>query len=85
VSLAQAIPEQLAPGYRGGAGEPLVLIHGGGGTWKQWRGVIPLLEAEHEVLATNLVGHYGGVPPPPGAEASVDLFVDGVERAVMWS
>jgi pimeloyl-ACP methyl ester carboxylesterase len=68
-------------------GEPLVLIHGGGGTWQQWRAVIPLLERDHEVLATNLVGHYGGAPPPPGVEASVDLFVDGVERdmdAVGW-
>jgi pimeloyl-ACP methyl ester carboxylesterase len=34
------------------------------------------------------VGHYGGAPPPEGAEASVDLFVDGVERdmdAAGWS
>jgi pimeloyl-ACP methyl ester carboxylesterase len=64
-----------------------VLIHGGGGTWQQWRAAIPLLEGDHEVLATNLVGHYGGAPRPQGAEASVDLFVDGVERdmdAVGW-
>jgi pimeloyl-ACP methyl ester carboxylesterase len=66
--------------YRGGAGEPLVLIHGGGGTWRQWRPVIPLLEPQHEVLAVNLVGHWGGPPAPPGLEASIDLFVDGVER-----
>lgn len=87
MSLAQAIREQPGPGYRGGVGEPLVLIHGGGGTWQQWRAVIPLLEPEHEVLATNLVGHYGGAPPPPDAHASVDLFVEGVERdldAVGW-
>ena len=77
----------VGPGYRGGVGEPLLLIHGGGGTWQQWRAVIPLLEAQHEVLAPNLVGHYGGAPAPQGAEASLDLFVDGVERdmdAVGW-
>lgn len=87
MTLAQAIREQPGPGYRGGMGEPLVLIHGGGGTWQQWRAAIPLLEEDHEVLGTNLVGHHGGAPPPPGAEASVDLFVDGVERdmdAVGW-
>jgi pimeloyl-ACP methyl ester carboxylesterase len=40
------------------------------------------------VLAPNLVGHYGGLALPDGAEASVDAFVDGVERemdAVGWS
>jgi pimeloyl-ACP methyl ester carboxylesterase len=87
VSLARAIREQPGSGYRGGVGEPLVLIHGGGGTWQQWRAAIPLLEAEHEVLATNLVGHFGGAAPPPDADASVDLFVDGVERdmdAIGW-
>ena len=57
-----AAGQQPGPGYRGGVGEPLLLIHGGGGTWQQWRAVIPLLEAQHEVLATNLVGHYGGPP-----------------------
>jgi pimeloyl-ACP methyl ester carboxylesterase len=67
-------------GYRGGSGEPLVLIHGGGGHWRQWRPVIPLLEPRHEVLAVNLVGHWGGRPRPRGAEASIDLLVDGVER-----
>jgi pimeloyl-ACP methyl ester carboxylesterase len=67
-------------GYRGGTGEPLVLIHGGGGTWRQWRPVVPLLEPRHEVVAVNLVGHWGGAPRPEGAEASLDLFVRGVER-----
>jgi pimeloyl-ACP methyl ester carboxylesterase len=67
-------------GYRGGSGDPLVLIHGGAGTWRQWRPVIPFLERHHEVLAVNLVGHWGGAPKPPGAEANLELFVRGVER-----
>jgi pimeloyl-ACP methyl ester carboxylesterase len=74
--------------YRGGSGEPIVLIHGGGGTWLQWRPVIPLLETRHEVLAVNLVGHWGGPPKPAGADASIDVFVDGVEAdmdAAGWS
>jgi pimeloyl-ACP methyl ester carboxylesterase len=72
--------EQPGREYRGGGGEPLVLIHGGGGTWQQWRAVIPLIERDHEVLAPTLVGHYGGAALPEGVEASVDAFVDGVER-----
>ncbi len=78
----------ISAGYRGGVGEPIVLIHGGGGTWRQWRPVIPLLVPHHEVLALNLVGHWGGPSPPAGSEASVDLLVDGVERdmdAAGWS
>lgn len=80
MSLAKAVRVQPGRGYRGGAGEPLVLIHGGGGTWQQWRAVIPLIEGHHEVLAPNLVGHYGGAALPDGAEASVDALVDGIER-----
>jgi pimeloyl-ACP methyl ester carboxylesterase len=65
-------------GYRGGSGEPLVLIHGGGGTWRQWRPVIPLLTGSHEVLAVNLIGHLDGPPRPTGSEATLDLLADGV-------
>jgi len=46
--------------YRGGAGSPLVLLHGLNMSWKIWRPVIPALEAEHFVLAPTLVGHLGG-------------------------
>jgi pimeloyl-ACP methyl ester carboxylesterase len=70
------------------AREPIVLIHGGGGHWRQWKPVIPLLEPHHEVLAVNLVGHWGGAPAPPGDEASLDVLVDGVEHdmdAADWS
>ena len=56
-----------------------MLIHGGGGTWRQWRPVIPLLEPHHEVLAVNLIGHWGGPPHNAGLDASIDVFVDGVE------
>jgi pimeloyl-ACP methyl ester carboxylesterase len=74
--------------YRGGSGEPIVLLHGGGGHWRQWRPVIPLLEPRHEVLAVNLVGHWGGPPPPTDVETGLDVFVSGVERdmdAAGWS
>jgi pimeloyl-ACP methyl ester carboxylesterase len=65
--------------YRGGSGEPLVLIHGGGGTWRLWRTTIPLLEPRHDVLAVTLTGHFGGPDLPAGAEANIDALVDGVE------
>ena len=70
----------MTQGYRAGSGERLLLLHGGGGSWVQWRPVIPLLEPRHEVLAVNLMGHWGGEPVPPGAEVSLDLVVDAAER-----
>jgi pimeloyl-ACP methyl ester carboxylesterase len=68
------------PTHRGGSGEPLVLIHGGGGTPRLWRTTIPLLEPHHDVLAVTLDGHFGGTPIPAGTEASVETLARGVER-----
>jgi pimeloyl-ACP methyl ester carboxylesterase len=66
--------------YRGGSGEPLVLIHGGGGTWHLWTPVIPLLEPHFDLLAVTLAGHRGGAPLPIGRTLGIDGLVDGVER-----
>jgi pimeloyl-ACP methyl ester carboxylesterase len=66
--------------YRGGDGEPLVLIHGGGGTRRLWRTAIPLLEPHHDVLAVTLDGHFGGREIPTGVEPSIDVLVEGVAR-----
>jgi pimeloyl-ACP methyl ester carboxylesterase len=51
---------------RQGVGEPLVLLHGGGGSWHDWEPVVPLLRARHEVCIPALPGHLDGreVPRP---------------------
>jgi pimeloyl-ACP methyl ester carboxylesterase len=77
VAIDQIEPDS-PPTYRGGSGEPLVLIHGGGGTPRLWRTTIPLLEPHHEVLAVTLAGHFGG-PDPMRGGATVDALVDAVE------
>ncbi|TDU24214.1 pimeloyl-ACP methyl ester carboxylesterase [Panacagrimonas perspica] len=46
--------------YEGGSGEPLVLLHGVGGSWRIWKPVIPLLERRYRVIVPNLPGHPGG-------------------------
>jgi pimeloyl-ACP methyl ester carboxylesterase len=47
--------------HEGGAGEPLVLLHGVGGSWHIWKPVLPLLETHYRVIAPTLPGHPGGV------------------------
>ena len=63
---------------RAGEGEPLVLIHGIGSSWRVWKPVLPALEARHEVLAVSLPGY--GESPPLDEEPSVPALVDAVER-----
>ena len=46
---------------RQGAGEPLVLIHGLGGSIVVWKPVIDLLAAERDVVAIDLPG-FGASP-----------------------
>lgn len=65
--------------FRGGSGEPLVLIHGFSCTRHVWDPVLAELERSFEVLAVSLAGHVGG--PELGAiPASVRALVDAVER-----
>lgn len=39
-----------------GAGPDLLLIHGAGGATQSWRGLLPLLAADHRVIAPDLPG-----------------------------
>jgi pimeloyl-ACP methyl ester carboxylesterase len=66
--------------HRGGAGPPLVCLHGFVDTWRTWELVLPALERHHDVLAPTLPGHAGG--PPLEAELSDALVADAVERAM---
>ena len=65
------------PRFRGGSGEPLVLLHGGGGTWRLWRRTLPYLTPHRDVLAPTLLGHWGAAPARP---PSIETLADGVER-----
>lgn len=61
---------------RRGAGKPLLLVHGIGGSWRSWNTVIDALAADREVIAVDLPGH-GETPPLPG-ENSVGTFADAL-------
>jgi pimeloyl-ACP methyl ester carboxylesterase len=70
----------IGASHRGGSGEPLVLVHGYTGTWRNWVPVLPALEARHDVLAVGLAGHHCAPPLPDGVEVSVHALADALER-----
>jgi pimeloyl-ACP methyl ester carboxylesterase len=61
---------------RRGAGKPLLLIHGLGGSWKSWQTILDDLAATREVIAVDLPGH--GETPPLRGETSVGTLADAV-------
>jgi pimeloyl-ACP methyl ester carboxylesterase len=51
---------------RRGAGEPLLLIHGTGGSRSHWTPVADLLAAQRELVLVDLPAHGESDPPPAG-------------------
>jgi pimeloyl-ACP methyl ester carboxylesterase len=65
--------------HRGGSGEPLVLIHGIGHSWRGWKPMLPHLERRFDVLAVDLPGFGRSELLPPGVDATPDALADAVE------
>lgn len=72
--------EPVTPSFRGGTGEPLVLLHGGGMSWRAWRPVLPALTDHFDVFAPTMAGHRGGPVLPDGEVFNPLLLADYVER-----
>jgi pimeloyl-ACP methyl ester carboxylesterase len=66
--------------FRGGEGEPLVLLHGGTATWHTWSRLLDALARDYDVLAPTMPGHHGG--PPLSGAGSAAAYADGVEAAM---
>jgi pimeloyl-ACP methyl ester carboxylesterase len=60
-----AVPGGTLAYTAAGSGEPLLLIHGLGGTRRTWRNIIGPLAATHRVIAPDLPGH-GDSDAPAG-------------------
>jgi pimeloyl-ACP methyl ester carboxylesterase len=61
---------------RRGAGKPLVLIHGIGGSWRSWQTVFDDLAFERDVIAVDLPGH--GKTQPLRGETTIATLADSV-------
>jgi pimeloyl-ACP methyl ester carboxylesterase len=74
----------------GGEGEPLLLVHGLGGSAENWVEVLPELLQRHRVIAVDLPGHAGSAGLARGATmddfaaaTAAVLDSEGVERALV--
>jgi pimeloyl-ACP methyl ester carboxylesterase len=55
-----------------GAGEPVILVHGLGGSWEDWIELIPVLKPAFRVCAIDIPG-FGMSPPPAEGQPDFDL------------
>lgn len=60
----------------GGAGQPLVLVHGLGGIIENWSALAPALAERHRVLVPDLPGHGRSAPLPEARD--VDALAEAV-------
>jgi pimeloyl-ACP methyl ester carboxylesterase len=65
-----------------GAGEPLVLFHGGSGSWTHWIRNIPELSRHYELWVADIPGlGDSAMPPKPWVPASIaDVVVAGLNQ-----
>ncbi|WP_028605756.1 alpha/beta fold hydrolase [Ottowia thiooxydans] len=64
---------------------PLVLFHGGSGSWTHWvKNILALIDAGRWVLAVDLPGFGDSLPPPNGsdADAMVEPLAAGLRQLV---
>lgn len=66
---------------RQGAGPPLLLVHGLGGSWRSWMPILPALSREREVVALDLPGH--GETPAASSSGTFRGLADSVETFIV--
>lgn len=63
-----------------GRGEPLVLLHGGMGSWMHWLRNIPVLAQTHTLLVPDMPGHMASAAPDPYTpQAAGEILVAGID------
>jgi pimeloyl-ACP methyl ester carboxylesterase len=68
----------------GRGADPLVLIHGAAGaSWRDFAPLLPLLEAQREVVVLRTPGHYEASPLDADRDLTVESFVDVLEQELL--
>lgn len=65
---------------RRGSGQPLLLVHGLGSSWRNWESVLPQLSVQREVIALDLPGF--GDSPPLAGETTIASLTDAVQAFI---
>ncbi|HSO99001.1 MAG TPA: alpha/beta fold hydrolase [Solirubrobacteraceae bacterium] len=65
----------------GGAGPVLLLIHGMGGSYENWRDVVEPLARRHTIIAPDLPGH--GTSAPGAGDYSLGTLASGLRDLLM--
>jgi len=78
--LSMASPFGDLPVRRAGTGEPLLLLHGGAGSWTHWSRNIPVLARHYCVFALDLPGCGDSPDVDDGVDA--DSYVATVAEAI---
>lgn len=76
-----AAPDALHETRRG-AGQPVILLHSGGMSSRQWKRLADELATSHLVVAPDFLGSGDNPPWPPGAAFHFQQDVDAVTRIV---
>ena len=65
-----------------GSGAPLVLLHGGAGSWQHWVYTVPAFSASHRVIAPDLpgLGESANPPSPPDITTVSGIVAAGIDQ-----
>lgn len=63
---------------RMGTGQPLLMLHGLGGSWRSWSTIVPSLREQRDLVLVDLPGF--GETPPLSPETSILTLADAVTR-----
>jgi pimeloyl-ACP methyl ester carboxylesterase len=68
--------------FRAGGGASLLLVHGIGSSWRDWRPILDRLATAFDVAAVTLPGHLGGPELPAGERATLGALGDALEAEI---